>query len=514
MHKFSILAAVLISTFYIRAEDCGCRSSTRIINPITVPASQFPTVGRVGDNQGTNGADRFFCTGTLIAPRFVLSAAHCLTDALSGRVNRLQNGARFMLGKNSQGQDQVYNSARIYVHPSYHGNSSIEVEGNLDLLVIELDRDVPGVVPTPLFRNTPIVGARLILAGFGREGSGYGGYNNIYPVSGSIDTGYSPIDYVTGTFLKWNFDNNVTNPESNTAPGDSGGPQFINLNNVLYLASVTSGGRLSTAAYGDLAYNTRVDIAANWLDSITGGQPTTSNHPPIVQAPSFTPTQLAINTQATFSVTATDPDYDALRYHWFFGDGTDLITTTDTTQHAFPTDGNYLVQVVVTDGHGGAASQAINLTVGSGGVPVPVLMTEAKHKRFAVYPTRPELNFLDFTLVHKNFGTGGLSSFNALYNGKLANIYIGEELLESFTLNSRFGKGAGTLAMSFYFGTASYHLKNSPRLADLLRPFGAIDSNTSGTISVPLRIKIGNIRYDSNATFNYKAQANFYGIGR
>src|SRR5262249_22720043 len=155
------------------------------------------------------------------------------------------------------------------------------------------------------------------------------GVGNDVPPKDQIATGKTPIDIVTDTFIKWNFDNvPPPNQESNTAPGDSGGPQFITENDTLFLASVTSGGVKSDASFGDLSYNARVDIAAPWIDSITGGDPAANNHAPVIASLDTSAFGVLLGTPVTFTAAAGDADNDPLQYHWIFGDGTETVNGT------------------------------------------------------------------------------------------------------------------------------------------------------------------------------------------
>jgi hypothetical protein len=82
---------------------------------------------------------------------------------------------------------------------------------------------------------------------------------------GNKRVGETPIDAITTAHIIWNFDNDN---ESNTAPGDSGGPAFITIDGQQYIAGITSGGDSDPHRLGDRSFDTRVDPLANWIDSV------------------------------------------------------------------------------------------------------------------------------------------------------------------------------------------------------------------------------------------------------
>lgn len=63
------------------------------------------------------------------------------------------------------------------------------------------------------------------------------------------------------------------------------------------------------------------------------------------------------------SVSASDPNGDALAYHWDFGDDS-VSTNSPTVSHSWPTGGTYQVQVTVTDMKGGTATDSAVVEVG------------------------------------------------------------------------------------------------------------------------------------------------------
>ena len=93
-------------------------------------------------------AGKGFCTGALIAPDLVLTAAHCLFDRETGlRVDH--NFMEFLAGWRNGRASAYRNVRRAVVHPeySYDGTATTDRVRN-DLALIELDRPI---------RNTQVI---------------------------------------------------------------------------------------------------------------------------------------------------------------------------------------------------------------------------------------------------------------------------------------------------------------------------------------------------------------------
>ena len=270
-----------VSAALLQAEVIG--PQTRIVNGTAT--SGYPAVGLIGGD----GED--FCSGTLIAPQYVLTAAHCVEGVAN-------TAGQFTIG------GRTYHTERVFVHPGYTGN--VGNDSSDDLGIYKLSEAVVGIAPIPLFRGTPQVGQILTLVGFGGGGTGTTGSNGDFGIK---RVGTTPIDEVSRTLISWNFDNNS---ESNTAPGDSGGPAFLTVNGVLSLAGVTSGGDSATAGIGDHSFDTRVDAYASWIDSIVG----------------------TASTLATVSITATDANAAETLGTQTANNGTFTITRTGSTTAA------------------------------------------------------------------------------------------------------------------------------------------------------------------------------------
>jgi hypothetical protein len=109
-----------------------------------------------------------------------------------------------------------------------------------------------------------------------------------------------------------------------------------------------------------------------------------NNHPPVVNDVQVSTTSGDAPLAVTFSVTAHDPDHDALQYHWDFRDRETAETKVPRVTHVFRHAGTWQVNGMVSDGRGGDTrfgSRVPNVQVVHG--PMLPLLSEAEEARLA-----------------------------------------------------------------------------------------------------------------------------------
>jgi hypothetical protein len=164
------------------------------------------------------------CTGTVIAARAILTAAHCLPSTAAS--------INVFLGTGPQQPALSFTP-----HPAWRESNATA----FDVGVILMPADI-GRAPAPLLLSRDArVGETAILAGWGRDGSGVGA---------TLRAGSATITGVTALTLQTTF----TTTASSVCQGDSGGPILINEGGAWAIGGVISANSTIACSFGDNFY--------------------------------------------------------------------------------------------------------------------------------------------------------------------------------------------------------------------------------------------------------------------
>ncbi len=258
-HSMNMLSGVAVLALLGAAQGCGQAASqdvsdTKIIGGAPVPEGQqderrWSTVALTTDfqrdpaNPSTLDANHSFCSGTIVAPRIILTAAHCVQkfdattrEKLDELILPTANDFLIFFGTTVSRSGKWLRAAAAIPHPDWSPAETLSPQPTAapnDIAVIVLGEDVPAEAKiAEIGEPTDSLPARIALAGYGvttsRNTNDTGILRQVESAVTGNDAAVKRIG--VGEFFR------------GACAGDSGGPAYVQKNGKYVVVGATSTG--------------------------------------------------------------------------------------------------------------------------------------------------------------------------------------------------------------------------------------------------------------------------------
>ena len=220
--------------------------------------------------------------GVLIAPQWVITAAHAITWQSEIKQVTINGVTRDV--------------ERLVIHPGYKKPPQklldqalaswdwtlfrVLLSSSDDIALIKLVQPVTDVSPVVINKSDGEFGQIIKIIGKGATGNGVIGYEFSSSHRTELRRAYNKVTSAHGRWLCYMFDkpSDALPLEGGSGSGDSGGPILIRVEKDWLLAGLTSWGDPQSSIrtpgrYGQISCNVRLGHYKEWIESVVSAQP-------------------------------------------------------------------------------------------------------------------------------------------------------------------------------------------------------------------------------------------------
>ncbi|HEX3392673.1 MAG TPA: serine protease [Solirubrobacteraceae bacterium] len=277
--------ALVLTPLALAVSGHGPRGHSAVIGGAAATEGQYPSAAFVLDVKGKLAES---CSGTVVAPSLVLTAAHCAENVQTGVVNP-HRGYYVVTSRVDLAATQPAQVSRVIGVIPYPGYERHHDPGDAALLVLEKPVTAP---PMPLVK---VGQTRLYDAGTLATFAGWGLTSTIHPkVSKQLryaSTVVQPASWckrhIRPFFPRWEICTfNAANVTSNACNGDSGGPLMVPSANTGEMVEVG----IAAFVFGPCSPRyptvfTRLQALSGWLRSWIAAYSTATVRQPALTSP-------------------------------------------------------------------------------------------------------------------------------------------------------------------------------------------------------------------------------------